>query len=181
VRYHAALSLGDLEDLSAVIPLIKALKDPREGVRRGVVESLGRLGDRRAVAALERQRKVEETESKLVVAMIDMVLPGLRRGRKFEPRPDQRLTPQPIINTATIKPKAAILAAQENAARIAAEQAAAASLEEDMSDAELAAAGLDVDPGADAELTVVSLVDGDLTGDLVADLGADLSDVVDPL
>jgi hypothetical protein len=58
-----------------VIPLIKALRDPREGVRRGVVESLGRLGDKRAVAALERQRKIEETEgAKLAMAMIDMVL-----------------------------------------------------------------------------------------------------------
>ncbi|MBW3635684.1 MAG: HEAT repeat domain-containing protein [Armatimonadetes bacterium] len=166
VRYHAALSLGDLSDLSAVIPLIKALKDPREGVRRGVVESLGRLGDRRAVAALERQRKTEETDSKLVVAMIDMVLPGLRRGRKFEPRPDQRLTPQPIINTATIKPKAAILAAQENAARIAAEAAAAANLEDELPDGELDVVALAGDAPADAELVVAALGDVDLPDDL---------------
>jgi len=164
VRYHAALSLGDIGDLSAVIPLIKTLRDSREGVRRGVVESLGRLGDKRAVPALERQRKQEEQESKLVVAMIDMVLPGLRRGRKFEPRPEQRLTPQPIINNATIKPKAAILAAQEAAARAAAESAAAS---------------LDLEDGLDPELAAVVLPDNEMPAelgeeDLVAsDLGVD--------
>jgi hypothetical protein len=132
------------------------------------------MGDKRAVAALERQRKVEETESKLVVAMIDMVLPGLRRGRKFEPRPDQRLTPQPIINTATIKPKAAILAAQENAARIAAEAAAAATLEdEELSEAELEAAGLTLVPPVDGELAVAGLSE--------VDLDADLGDVPEPI
>jgi HEAT repeat protein len=159
VRYHAAISLGDLADLNAVIPLIKALRDPREGVRRGVVESLGRLGDKRAVPALERQRKTEESESKLVMAMIDMVLPGLRRGRRYEPKPDQRLTPQPIINNATIKPKAAILAAQEAAARAAAARAAATmELEEDI----------------DPELSAAVLPDGELPADITAeDLGAD--------
>jgi HEAT repeat protein len=113
VRYHAALSLGDIGLDDAVIPLIKALNDPRESVRRSVVESLGRLGDKRAVPALERQRKNDEH---LVVVMIDSVLPSLRKGRKVEPRPENRLMPQPIINSATIKPKAAILAARNTAA-----------------------------------------------------------------
>ena len=103
-------------DLAAVIPLIKALNDSRESVRRSVVESLGRLGDKRAVPALERQRKIDEH---LVTAMIDSVLPSLRRGRKVEPRPENRLMPQPIINSATIKPKAAILAARSTAAAAA--------------------------------------------------------------
>jgi HEAT repeat protein len=88
VRYHAALSLGDIGDTDAVIPLIKALNDAREDVRRGIVESLGRLGDKRAVAALERQRKSEsKNDERLVAAVIDTVLPGLRKGRKVEPRP----------------------------------------------------------------------------------------------
>jgi HEAT repeat protein len=113
VRYHAALSLGDIGDEEAVIPLIKALNDPREDVRRGVVESLGRLGDKRAVPALERQRKNDDP---LVTGAIDGVLPGLRKGRKVEARPENRLLPQPIINSATIKPKAAILAARSSAA-----------------------------------------------------------------
>ena len=52
--------------------------------------------------------------------MIDAVLPGLRRGRKVEPRREHLLTPQPVINTATIKPKAAIAAAQAAAAQKAA-------------------------------------------------------------
>jgi HEAT repeat protein len=117
VRYHAALSLGDIGDTDAVIPLIKALNDPREDVRRGIVESLGRLGDKRAVAALERQRKSEsKNDERLVAAVIDTVLPGLRKGRKVEPRPENRMLPQPIINSATIKPKAAILAARSSAA-----------------------------------------------------------------
>lgn len=162
VRYHAALALGDIGDLAAVIPLIKTLRDPREGVRRGVVESLGRLGDKRAVAALERQRKIEETEgAKLVTAMIDMVLPGLRRGRKFEPRPDQRIMPAPIINNATIKPKAAIEAAREAHARMAAEAAAAAAT---LEEAELAAE--DVPVAGNGEMPAG--LPGDLTA---ADLG----------
>ena len=141
VRYHAALALGDMNDKDAVIPLIKALRDRRESVRRGVVESLGRLGDKRAVAALERQRKIEESEgAKLAIAMIDMVLPGLKRGRKFEPKPEQTFTPRPIINSATIKPKAAIQAAQEAHARMAAEAAAAAAKLEDEEDAKEAKA-----------------------------------------
>ena len=45
MRYHTALSLGDIGDIGAVIPLIKALNDDREDVRRGIVESLGRMGD----------------------------------------------------------------------------------------------------------------------------------------
>ena len=119
VRYHAALSLGEIGDLESVIPLIKALTDERESVRRGVVETLGRLGDKRAVPALERQRKLDEH---LVTAMIDSVLPSLRRGRKVEPRPENRYMPQPIINGATIKPKAAIQAAKVAAAHNIAHQ-----------------------------------------------------------
>jgi HEAT repeat protein len=113
VRYHCALALGEIGDTAAVIPLIKTLNDRHENVRRGVVQALGQMGDKRAVPALERQRKHDEN---LVTSLIDVVLPGLRKGRKVAPKPEYRLLPQPIITNVTIKPKAAILAARNSAA-----------------------------------------------------------------
>ncbi|MBW3637727.1 MAG: hypothetical protein KY445_14875, partial [Armatimonadetes bacterium] len=59
----------------------------------------------------------------------------------------------------------------ENAARIAAEAAAAANLEEELPDSELDVAGLAADAPADAELVVAALGDVDLSDDLGADLG----------
>ena len=97
---------------------LKALSDSRENVRRGVVESLGLMGDKRAVPALERQRKVDEN---LVTTMIDSVLPSLRRGRKAILRPEQRSLPLPQINRQTIKPTAAIEAARKQSAPVAVE------------------------------------------------------------
>jgi hypothetical protein len=106
VRYHAALSLGDIGDTDAVIPLIKALNDPREDVRRGIVESLGRLGDKRAVAALERQRKSEsKNDERLVAAVIDTVLPGCARAAKWSRAPKSACCRSPLSTRRRSSPR----------------------------------------------------------------------------
>lgn len=48
----AARAMGETRDEKAVEPLINALGDKREDVRRAAAEALGKLGDRRAVEPL---------------------------------------------------------------------------------------------------------------------------------
>jgi hypothetical protein len=50
----AARAMGETGDERAVEPLINALGDKREDVRRAAAEALGKLGDRRAVEPLSR-------------------------------------------------------------------------------------------------------------------------------
>ena len=53
-RWEAAKALGAIKDERAVEPLIKAMSDENEVVRRVTAEALGRLGDKRAIPALKK-------------------------------------------------------------------------------------------------------------------------------
>lgn len=50
----AARALGEIGGGDAVEPLVAALRDPREDVRRAAAGALGRIGDERAVEPLSR-------------------------------------------------------------------------------------------------------------------------------
>ena len=53
VRNFSAVMLGDIGNPQAVMPLIDALWDPDENVRHGAAEALVKIGDCRAVPALQ--------------------------------------------------------------------------------------------------------------------------------
>ena len=53
-RWEAAKALGAIKDERAVEPLIKAMSDENEVVRRVTAEALGRLGDKRAIPVLKK-------------------------------------------------------------------------------------------------------------------------------
>jgi HEAT repeat protein len=50
----AARAMGETGDDGTVEPLINALGDRREDIRKAAAEALGKLGDRRAVGPLSR-------------------------------------------------------------------------------------------------------------------------------
>ena len=52
VRSKAAIALGNIRDVFAFEPLIKALHDPESIVRGNAAEALGKIGDQRAVEPL---------------------------------------------------------------------------------------------------------------------------------
>ncbi len=54
--------LGKLGDKRAVLPLIEALKDEDEDVRKEAAEALGELEDKRAVVPLIEALKDEDVE-----------------------------------------------------------------------------------------------------------------------
>lgn len=56
-RWEAAKALGTIKDERAVEPLIKAMSDENEVIRRVIAEALGRLGDTRAIPALKKALK----------------------------------------------------------------------------------------------------------------------------
>jgi HEAT repeat protein len=62
-RTIAAITLGELGDGLAVEPLIEALEDVSVRVRLAAVHALGKLGDPRALRALERVQLHDEGET----------------------------------------------------------------------------------------------------------------------
>ncbi len=56
-RWEAAKALGVIKDEGAVEPLIKAMSDENEVVRRVTAEALGKLGDTRAIPVLKKALK----------------------------------------------------------------------------------------------------------------------------
>ncbi len=56
-RWEAAKALGAIKDEGAVEPLINAMSDESEVVRRVTAEALGRLGDKRAIPVLKEALK----------------------------------------------------------------------------------------------------------------------------
>lgn len=62
VRAAAVEALCDLVGERAITPLIGALDDAAPEVRVGAIQALGRCGDARALAALERMRRLDVTE-----------------------------------------------------------------------------------------------------------------------
>jgi HEAT repeat protein len=62
VRQAAAVSLGKLGAAEAIEPLLRAIRDESELVRKGVVNALGMVGDKRALPELKRVA-AEDTEA----------------------------------------------------------------------------------------------------------------------
>lgn len=62
VRADAAQRLGDLEDPSAVDPLIRALQDENAYVRKNAAEALGKIGDKRAIDPLKKAQDEDASE-----------------------------------------------------------------------------------------------------------------------
>ncbi len=61
-RYKAAVRLGDIKAENAFTVLSKFLYDENQNTRKGAVEGLARLGDKRAIEILEEFVKKEEWE-----------------------------------------------------------------------------------------------------------------------
>ena len=75
VRYHAALSLGEIKSLEAKHDLANLLQDPDPLVRQGSVIALGELGDRAMLPMLEGvlQRGSPEVRFQAIVSMVALL------------------------------------------------------------------------------------------------------------
>jgi len=62
IRTRVALKLGELRDLTAVQPLIAALKDEYAAVRKSAAETLGNIGDTRAIVPLTELAQKDSDE-----------------------------------------------------------------------------------------------------------------------
>lgn len=78
-RVKAAKKLGELEDLKAVDPLIKALNDGDSDVRKTAANALGKIGDAKAIEPLINRLYDEESEvSKAALhALVNIGIPSI--------------------------------------------------------------------------------------------------------
>ena len=70
VRLEAVNAIAGIGLGSAVLAVVELLKDEHEEVRRSAAIALGKLGDRRALAALERSVAADEASSVRVLAAL---------------------------------------------------------------------------------------------------------------
>jgi HEAT repeat protein len=69
VRIAAIAALGQLRKSQAVLPLVHLLEDRNSGIRYQVIQTLGKIGDVRALEALQNRRRKalpDEVEVRLV-------------------------------------------------------------------------------------------------------------------
>ena len=78
-KYPSKWSNGKISDKKAVIPVVKAVYDDKESVRRAAVEALGMFGDERSLPTLERALKDSDGT---VAALADLALQNVRAQLK---------------------------------------------------------------------------------------------------
>jgi HEAT repeat protein len=78
-RLQAAKKLGELKDLKAVDPLVKALNDEDANVRKAVANALGKIGDAKAIEPLINRLYDEDSEvvKSTLHALINIGIPSI--------------------------------------------------------------------------------------------------------
>ena len=82
VRWQAAEQLGRAKDARAVEPLIEALRDGDEGVRREVIKALGEIGSSRAGKKPSPSRPALRAAALLCPPTMMGTVPRVGRGRQ---------------------------------------------------------------------------------------------------
>ena len=80
VRLEAVNAIAGIGLIAAVSRVMALLEDEHEAVRRSAAIALGKLGDRRALAALERSRVGDEASSVRVLAALAIAAILQERG-----------------------------------------------------------------------------------------------------
>ena len=80
VRLEAVNAIAGIGLGSAVLRVVELLGDEHEEVRRSAAIALGKLGDRRALEALERSRVSDEASSVRVLAALAIAAILQERG-----------------------------------------------------------------------------------------------------
>ncbi len=96
VRRLAASALGKLKAVAAVEPLLELLeREPGPQIRQYAIKALGRIGDRRAQAILERISR-DPTEMEYNRAAANTALKSLRSSRQLPSQPTREPTDDPV-------------------------------------------------------------------------------------
>ena len=74
VREKAAEALGEIGEITAVPPLVKALKDPADTVRINSAKALGKIADTRGIDPLKEAQNKNLIESELAEDSIKMIV-----------------------------------------------------------------------------------------------------------